>query len=53
MYGLEETLQIECEIPSLKLFVELLPHTLPKEEHLLYHKRLYETRHFVALVIEA
>lgn len=29
VYGLEATLLIECEIPSLKLVVELLPETSP------------------------
>ena len=28
-YGLESTLPIECEIPSLKLAVELLPNSTP------------------------
>src|ERR1700733_12363691 len=35
VYGLEATLPIECEIPSLKLVVELLPKTNPIEEQLL------------------
>ena len=53
VYGLEVTLLIECEIPSLKLDVELLPNTSPEGEHLLYLERLDETHCFVALVIEA
>jgi len=53
VYGLEATLPIECEIPSLELSVELLPDTSPEEEHLLYLERLNETCHFIALVIEA
>ena len=53
VYGLEATLPIECEIPFLKLAVELLPNTSPEEEGLLYLERLDETCHFVALVIEA
>ena len=36
VYGLEASLPVECEIPSLKLAVELLPDTSPEEEHLLY-----------------
>jgi ABC-type microcin C transport system permease subunit YejE len=32
VYGLEAVLPIECEIPSLKLTVELLPHTDVEEE---------------------
>ena len=53
VYGLEATLPIECEIPSLKLVVELLLNTSLEEEHLIYLERLDETRHFAALVIEA
>ena len=53
MYGLESTLPVECEIPSLKLAVELLPATSAEEERLLYLERLDETRRLAALVIEA
>eukprot|EP00253_Pinus_taeda_P030407 PITA_30407 len=53
VYGLEATLPIECEIPSLKLAVELLPDTTPLEECLLYLERLYETRRLASLAIEA
>ena len=53
VYGMEATLPIECEIPSLKLAIELLPNNSPEEEHLLYLERLDETRRFAALVIEA
>jgi hypothetical protein len=49
----EAILPIECEIPSLKLVVELLPNTSAEEEHLLYLMRLDETRHDSTLVIEA
>ena len=42
VYGLEATLSIECEIPSLKLAVELLPNTTSVEERLLYLERLDE-----------
>ena len=31
MYGLEVVLMIECEIPSLRLTIELLPHTTDEE----------------------
>ena len=44
LYGLEATLPIECEIPSLKLAIELLPNTTPMKEHLLYLEQLDETR---------
>eukprot|EP00253_Pinus_taeda_P004833 PITA_04833 len=53
VYGLEATLPIECEIPSLKIAVELLPDTTPVEERLLYLERLDETRHLSSLAIEA
>ena len=53
VYGLEATLPIECEIPSLKIAVELFPNTSPEEERLLYFKRLDETRRLATLVIEA
>jgi len=53
VYGLEVTVPIECEIPSLKIAIELLPDTSPKEEHLLYLKRLDETHRIAAMVIEA
>jgi transposase InsO family protein len=36
VYGMEAILSIECEIPSLKLAVELLPNTSAEEECLLY-----------------
>jgi hypothetical protein len=47
--GLEVVLCIECEIPSLKLVVELLPNTTTKEEHLFHLTRLDETRHDATL----
>jgi predicted RNA polymerase sigma factor len=50
---LEAILPIECEIPSLKLVVELLPNTSVEEECLLYLMRLDETRRNATLVIEA
>eukprot|EP00253_Pinus_taeda_P022601 PITA_22601 len=53
VYGLEATLPIECEIPSLKLAVELLPETTPAEERLLYLERLDETRRLASLAIKA
>eukprot|EP00253_Pinus_taeda_P024121 PITA_24121 len=53
VYGLEATLPIECEIPSLKLAVKLLPDTTPLEERILYLQRLDETRRLASLAIEA
>ena len=52
VYGTEESLPIECEIPSLKLAIELLPNTSVEEEHLLYLMQLDETRRDSVLVIE-
>lgn len=53
IYGLEATLPVECEIPSLKLAIELLPNTTPVKERLLYLERLDETRRLASLAIEA
>ena len=52
-YGLEVVLPIECEIPSLKLAIELLPATSEEEKHFLYLAQLDETRRIAALAIEA
>jgi hypothetical protein len=52
VYGIEENLSIECEIPSLKLAIELLPNTSAEEEHPLYLMQLDETRCDATLVIE-
>jgi hypothetical protein len=42
VYGLEAFLPIECEIPSLRLTIELLPHTTEEEQRLLYLSHLDE-----------
>jgi hypothetical protein len=52
VYGIEAILPIECEIPLLKLKVEILPHTSVEEECFLYLTRMDETRCDVALVNE-
>jgi hypothetical protein len=52
VYGIEVVLPIECEIPSLKLAIELLPNTSAEEERLLYLMQLDETRRDATLVIE-
>jgi hypothetical protein len=52
VYDIEVVLPIECEIPSLKLAVELLPNTSAEEEHLLYLMQLDETHRDATLVIE-
>ena len=53
-YGIEVVLSIkcECEIPSLKLVIELLPNTSVEEERLLYLMQLDKTHHDATLVIE-
>jgi transposase InsO family protein len=53
LYGLEAILSIECEIPSLKLVVKLLPNTSVEEERLSYLMQLDQTRRDATLVIEA
>ena len=53
VYGLEATLLIECEIPSLNLTMELLPNTTIDEEQFLYLNKLDETLHDAALANEA
>ena len=46
-------LSIECEIPPLKLYVELLPNTSAEEERLLYLSRLDENRREAAMANES
>jgi hypothetical protein len=53
VYGIKAILPIDCEIPSLKLKVELLPHTSAKEECFLYLSKLDKTRRDATLVNEA
>ena len=52
-FVLEAVLPIECEIPSLKLVVELLPHTTAIEERLVSLNHLDETRRDATLALEA
>jgi hypothetical protein len=52
VYGLEVVLPIECEIPSLKLAIKLLPNTSTEEERFLYLMKLDETHHDVSLTNE-
>ena len=52
-YGLEAVLPIECEIPSLKLTVKLLPNTTEEEQCLVYLSHLNEIRHNAALTNES
>ena len=49
VHGVESIFPVECEIPSLKIVVELLPDTSPLEEHLVHLEQLDE-QHRDALV---
>ena len=53
VYGLEAVLPIQCQIPSLKLVVKLLPETSAEEERFLYLNNLDETKRNVSLANEA
>ena len=53
IYGLEAVLPIECEIPSLKLTVELLPNSTEEEQRLLYLSHLDEIRRDATLANES
>ena len=53
VYGLDEVLPIECEIPSLQLTIELFPNTFDEEEWFLYFAKLDENHHDVAISNEA
>jgi hypothetical protein len=50
--GLEVVLPIECEIPYLKLVIELLPNTSVKDECFLYLMNPDDTCHDVSLINE-
>ena len=52
-FSLEAVLPIECEIPSLKLAVELVPSTTATEERLLSLDHLDETHRDATLALEA
>ena len=44
VHGVEATLPIECEIPTLRTAIELLPDTAPMEQRLLNLESLDEDR---------
>ena len=44
VHGVESVLSVECEIPSLKLAIELLPDTSPLEERLVHLEQFDEQR---------
>ena len=43
VYGLEAVLPVQCQIPSLKISIELLPDTSTEEEIFLYLNNLNKT----------
>jgi hypothetical protein len=53
VHGVELILPVECEIPSLKLPVELLPNTLDLEQRLVHLESLDEQRWDAFTAIEA
>lgn len=50
---MEAVFPIKCEIPSLRLTVELLPHTSEEEQRLLHLSHLDEIRRDAALANES
>ena len=53
VYGMEAVFPIECQIPSLKLVVQLFPDTSPLEERLVYLEQLNEQCRDAALANKA
>ena len=53
VYILEVVLPIECDIPSLKLVIELFPNTSVEEERSIYLTNLDETQRDVTLANES
>ena len=53
VYGLDAIFPIECEIPSLKLAVQLLPETSTLEERLVELEQLDETHRDAATINKA
>ena len=52
VHGVESVLPVECEIPSLKLAIELLPETSPLEESLVHLEHLDEQRGDALVALE-
>lgn len=53
VHGIEVVFPIECEIPSLKLVVQLLPEASTLEQHLVHLEHLDENQRYDAMVNEA
>ena len=52
VHGVESVLSVECEIPSLKLAVEILPDTSALEECLVHLEQLDEQRRDAIVALE-
>ena len=52
VHGVDSVLPVECEIPSLKLAIELLPDTSPLEECLVHLEQLDEQRQDALVALE-
>ena len=52
VHGVESIVPVECEIPSLKLAMELLPDTSPLEECLVHLEKLDEQRQEALVALE-
>ena len=52
VHGVDLILSVECEIPSLKLAVELSLETSPLEEHLVHLEQLDEQRRDALVALE-
>ena len=52
VHGVESVLSVECEIPSLKLAIDILLDTSTLEEHLVHLEQLDEQRRDALVVLE-
>ena len=52
VHGVESILSVECEIPSLKLAIQLLSDTSPLEERLVHLEQLDEQRRDALVALE-
>ena len=52
VHGVESIFPVECQIPSLKLAIELLPNTSPLEECLVHLEQLDEQRRDALVALE-
>ena len=52
VHGVELVFPVECEIPSLKLAIELLPDTSPLEKRLVHLEQLDEQRRDALVALE-